>query len=270
VAFDVNFDSKLARLDPGRSINRGQDNGLRGGKLITSVLGFPSPLYLWVYNDAMQPVNFPSNSYNQIGASGECPHCSVNSLFDPMASHVAGTRVVSAAQCVTCKNFVLVIGYRGGGNSPSSAVTVYPLGKPDDTVASEVQQAAKDVAEDFAEALRCHWIKSYRASVVTCRRAIQSSAIAFQANGGRLIDQIDDLFKSGKITEALKDFAHEVRLTGNDGAHPDRDGLTEVKERDSADIIEFTREYLHHVYVMPAKLKARKTPASTATPPIVP
>jgi len=47
-------------------------------------------------------------------------------------------------------------------------------------------------------------------------------------------------------------------LTGNDGAHPDKDGLSDVKEKDSTDIIEFTREYLHHVYVMPAKLKARK------------
>jgi hypothetical protein len=95
---------------------------------------------------------------------------------------------------------------------------------------------------------------------------IQSSAIALKAAGGRLIDQIDDLFEVGKITESLKDFAHEVRLTGNDGAHPDKDGLVNVTEADSSAIIEFTREYLHHVYVMPAKLKARKTPpAAPAT-----
>ena len=114
----------------------------------------------------MQPVNFPNSSYNQIGASGECPHCSVNSLFDPVASHVAGNQVVSAAQCITCKKFVLVVGHRGGGNSPSGAVTVYPLGKPNDTVAPEVIPAAKGVAEDFAEALRCQWIRAFKGCVV--------------------------------------------------------------------------------------------------------
>jgi len=142
--------------------------------------------------------------------------------------------------------------------------SVFPLGSPNDAVD---QNIPSEIAEDFREALRCEWIRAYKASVVMCRRAIQSSAIALKAKGSKLIDQIDDLFKAGKITEPLKDFAHEVRLTGNDGAHPDKDGLADVTQQDSADTIEFTREYLHHVYVMPAKLKARKSPAAETTPP---
>jgi hypothetical protein len=228
-----------------------------------------APFYLWRYNAAMEIVNFPHAQFNQVGANGECPHCApVRSYFHPVATYTepprTGTlhKIVTAAQCQSCKGFVLIVGYRQSGahNHPFQLENVFPLGKPNDFVAAEVQKEANDVAEDFKEALRCHWVKSYRASVVMCRRAIQSSAIALNANGGRLIDQIDDLFKSGKITEPLKDFAHEVRLTGNDGAHPDKDGLADVTQQDSADIIEFTREYLHHVYVMPAKLKARKTP----------
>jgi Ribonuclease G/E len=80
----------------------------------------------------------------------------------------------------------------------------------------------------------------------------------------RLTDQIDELATQGKITEPLKEFAHEIRVTRNMGAHPDKDGLEEVTEQDAKDIVEFTREFLHHVYVMPAKLKARKTPAPAA------
>jgi hypothetical protein len=224
-----------------------------------------APCFLWAYNCPMKIVNFPPQ-HQQVGANGECPHCSVFSYFRPTAScfehRPNGLQfVISAAQCESCKEFVMVIGERNlnqGGQPPCFLRSVYPLGKPNDTVPPEVVQEAKEVAEDFKEALRCHWIKSYRASVVMCRRAIQSSAIALKAAGGRLIDQIDDLFKTGKITEGLKDFAHEIRLTGNDGAHPDKDGLADVKEGDSSAIIEFTREYLHHVYVMPAKLKARK------------
>jgi hypothetical protein len=218
------------------------------------------PFYVWRYNGAVQPVNFPHQSNNQIGASGECPHCTVISLFHPVASYAHGFTLVSAAQCEACKLFVLVIGHRTGQNAPANTITVYPLGKPNDAIAPEVEKDAPEVAKDFKEALRCHWVKSFRASVVMCRRAIQSSAISLKASGGNLISQIDDLFKTGKITESLKDFAHEIRLTGNDGAHPDKDGLVDVTEKDSADIIEFTKDYLLHVYVMPAKLKARKTP----------
>jgi len=98
-----------------------------------------------------------------------------------------------------------------------------------------------------------------------CRRAVQSSALHLGAKGGKLIDQIDDLSKTGIITTPLKDFAHEIRLTGNDGAHPEKDGLENVTEKDGEAIIEFTGEYLHHVYVMPAKLAARRTPPAATS-----
>ena len=218
----------------------------------------------------MEIVNFPAQTYNQIGASGECPHCATKSYFRPVSSAYMDQkngvhRVANVGQCENCKQFVLIEGIRSTIQSAAQLVGVYPMGKPNDSIAAEVQENAAEVAADFSEALRCHWIKAYRASVVMCRRAIQSSAIALQAKGGRLIDQIDDLFESGKITESLKDFAHEVRLTGNDGAHPDKDGLKDVKEQDALDIIEFTREYLHHLYVMPAKLKLRKARADATT-----
>lgn len=225
------------------------------------------PFYVWRYNAPMEPVNFPEQSNNVIGARGICPHCEAMSYFRPMATFSHGAQLVSAAQCEACKSWILVISHRGGQNQPSGAITVYPLGKPRDTVASEVQEAAKGVAEDFAEALRCHWIKAYKACVVMCARAIQGSALALGAKKKRLTDQIDELFSQGKITEALKEFAHEIRVTRNIGAHPDKDGLEDVTEQDANDIVEFTREFLHHIYVMPAKLKARKPPAPAAGAP---
>jgi hypothetical protein len=209
----------------------------------------------------MNIVNFPDAQFNQIGASGQCPHCAVTSLFKPVASYVqrtpqsASLTVVSATQCESCKQFALVIGQTDGQNHPSRLIAFYPLGKPRDAVDLNVP---KPIANDFAEALRCQWIQAHRACVVMCRRAVQSSALQLGAKGGKLIDQIDDLSKTGIITTPLKEFAHEIRLTGNDGAHPDKDGLEDVTEKDGEAIIEFTREYLHHVYVMPAKLAARR------------
>ena len=76
--------------------------------------------------------------------------------------------------------------------------------------------------------------------------------------------QIDEMASKGLITQPLKQWAHEVRLGGNDGAHPDKDGLKDVSEQDADEIIQFTREFLHHIYVMPAALAARQASRSAA------
>jgi hypothetical protein len=214
---------------------------------------------------SMEIVNYPERNYDQVGASGNCPHCAAKSYLRPVASYGEGAKLVSIARCESCKLFILIVGRK---NNPTQSavveINVYPLGKPDETVDKSVPES---VADDFKEALRCYFIKAYKATAVMCRRAIQTSALELTASGNRLIDQIDNLAEKGKITEPLKDFAHEVRLTGNDGAHPDKDGLSNITEKDAKDIVEFTQEYLHHVYVMPAKLKARRSsdqpPSST-------
>jgi hypothetical protein len=213
---------------------------------------------LRAYNGQMEIVNFPPK-YESVGARGECPHCKSSSLFYPMCSSIDddhhGDRImVSATKCMGCKQYLLVVGVRLGGLD-YKLVEVYPLGTPNDKVAAEVPT---EIREDLSEAKRCEWIKAYKGCVVLCRRAIQSSVIALGAKGGRLVDQIDNLGSTGKITEALKEFAHEVRLIGNDGAHPDKDGLNDVTPEDAADMLEFARQYMDHVYVMPAMLKARR------------
>jgi hypothetical protein len=277
------FGIKDLAVDFPRSLrNKGFVNGIItftnqvGGHDLIDLLLSLAPFYIWRYNGAVEIVNFSQQAGLpqpvQVGARGECPHCAPTiSYFRPVGSYQTQLQngllgIVSPAQCESCKGFVLVIGQKTQHQPDYTLVAVYPLGKPNDAVVPEVQQTAKGVAEDFAEALRCQWIKAYKACVVMCARSIQGSALALGATKKRLTDQIDELFSQGKITEALKDFAHEVRVTRNVGAHPDKDGLEDVTEQDASDIVEFTREYLHHVYVMPAKLKARKTPPAAGTP----
>ena len=129
----------------------------------------------------------------------------------------------------------------------------------DDSVADAVPE---EIANDFREALRCFHVKSYRATVTMCRRAIQASCKELKAVKEKLIDQINDLAKTGKITEPLKEMARQIRKIGNDGAHPNDDLLKDVTEQDAAEIIGFVRKYFDHVYVIPKNveaMKARKT-----------
>jgi hypothetical protein len=56
--------------------------------------------------------------------------------------------------------------------------------------------------------------------------------------------------------------AHKIRLGGNIGAHPPKDPNDTSKivmsPQYSDAIIEFTKDYLHHVYVTPARLAKLK------------
>ena len=75
----------------------------------------------------------------------------------------------------------------------------------------------------------------------------------------KLIDQIDWLATHSHITEQMKDIAHQIRLGGNLGAHPDRDGLRDVGEGEARAILTFLRDFFRYVYEIPASL-ARLAP----------
>jgi len=217
---------------------------------------------LWpCYNAEVRIINFPPQ-YNQIGASGACPHCSAVSLFVPVGNPYASgegaiQEICNAAQCQACKKFALVVGRRDrmSGDPNYRLVDFYPAGSPNDAVDPNVPSVT---AEDLREALRCRWVSAYKATVVMCRRAIQTSCVDKKMADVKLQLQIDEMASKGLITEPLKHWAHEVRLGGNEGAHPDKDGLKDVTEQDADEIIQFTREFLHHIYVMPAALASRQ------------
>ncbi len=217
---------------------------------------------LWsCYNPDVNIVNYQPQ-YGQIGANGTCPHCRSKSLFMPVgAPHISNIgnvqRICNAAECQGCKKFVLVVGerYQHAGEREYRLVSFFPTGTPDDAVDANIPVS---IGADLSEALRCRWIKAYRAAVVMCRRAIQAACIDKGMADKKLESQIDEMAAKGLITEPLKHWAHEVRLGGNDGAHPDKDGLKDVAEQDADELIQFAREFLHHVYVMPAALASRQ------------
>jgi Domain of unknown function (DUF4145) len=244
--------------------------------LIGLLLQSTRELWRWYTPQLMEIVNFQQENFGHIGARGICPHCAFRSYFRPVtgAHREPDARqeqrhwICNGAQCESCKGFVLVVGDKFGAHHQAWRFqAVYPLGKPNDSVAPEVPQL---IADDFREGLRCEWVEAYKAAVTMCRRALQASCVELKAKDAKLRDQIDELASKGVITQSLKDMAHEVRLTGNDGAHPGKDGLNDVTPQDARDMIEFTREFFHHVFVVPAKLKARQVPPPAAAAPTSP
>lgn len=207
----------------------------------------------------------------QFSFSGICPHCNRESVFIVVAgTHAEAaerqrtSRFVAAMQCQGCRKFILGIAFRAQGGDPFSYEAHYPIGKPNNEVAQEIPG---NIAEDFKEALRCRWVDAYNATVEMCRRAVQATCIQLGAPASQLVKQIDWLAANGIITTPLKEMAHRIRLGGNLGAHPpedpdDPDEITIGPVYADA-VLEFTRDFFQHVYVMPARLRTftfRKTP----------
>jgi hypothetical protein len=117
------------------------------------------------------------------------------------------------------------------------------------------------IAADASEAFRCYEVEAWRASAAMARRALQAAAYEKGAPDGRLIDQIDWLADNGHITEQMKDVAHRIRLGGNLGAHPDRDGLAIIGRDDVEAILAFLRDFFRYVYEIPASLDASRAAA---------
>lgn len=206
--------------------------------------------------------------------SGTCPHCDKRSVFMPIGGNSVDVtegphiqRLTCMLRCQGCLNYILGTAFKSGQEIRYGYH--FPIGKPDQNTAPEIPDA---IANDFKEALRCRYVNAYNATVEMCRRAVQAACIEIGAPSDRkLVNQIDWLAQQGIITTPLKEMAHRVRLGGNLGAHPpedpdDPESIT-IGDVYADAVIEFTREFFQHVYVMPARLRnftfKKSTPATT-------
>jgi hypothetical protein len=213
---------------------------------------------------------YPLRDPGTFGVRGECPHaiCKRDSVFlstcvYPLPQAGLMMPFMAIMQCQGCLNFILARVERNTQHGNFVYIKHWPMGEPsDDEVSGTIPE---EVSSEFKEALRCQWIKGYRATVLMCRRALQVSCDKEEAVGNDLFTQIDDLAKKQKITEPLKKMAHRIRLLGKRGAHGDFSDIdATIKPVDAEEAVTFMRHYLEHVYVLPAKLEPAKEPEAKA------
>lgn len=137
---------------------------------------------------------------------------------------------------------------------------VYPLPQPSPTS----ENILKPMRSSLVEAKKCFSAGAYQGCAAMARRALQEACIEQGATGDRLVVQIDWLAANGVITTRIKDWAHSVREVGNDAAHPNQ---LIVGEEEAADILELTEEFLHDLYVAPAKAARQREKHRTGSQP---
>jgi hypothetical protein len=75
-----------------------------------------------------------------------------------------------------------------------------------------------------------------------------------QASGGSLMKEIDDLASKGLIPPVVKEWAHELRVLGNEAAHP-MPGAKGISEKDAKQMVRFLRVLLTLLQDLPADIK---------------
>ena len=88
------------------------------------------------------------------------------------------------------------------------------------------------------------------------RRTLEAIAAEQGETKGTLAQQLSNMSSKGSLHPTLADWAKEVRLVGNAGAH--FDPINSVSVDDARQLIDFIRELSKFIYVLPSELNDRR------------
>jgi Domain of unknown function (DUF4145) len=160
--------------------------------------------------------------------------------------------VAAVYQCPGCKSATLFEfqSFSVYGDPHVSLPRAFPAATaiPWDDLPDELRQ-------DHAEANSCHLAGQYRAATLVARGVLQKAVRMLTDVRGSLKEELDSLVSEGVITKQLRLSADEVRLTGNDAAHPEE--LQVVTESEATDSLAFLDDFLQTTIVLPRRQKDR-------------
>ena len=87
-----------------------------------------------------------------------------------------------------------------------------------------------------------------------CRRILDMATREKGETNGRLVTRIDALGAKQVLTPALVEWAHQIRIDGNEGEH----GNELTAPDDAQTILDFTEMFLMYVYTLPGMLAERR------------
>lgn len=158
----------------------------------------------------------------------------------------------SVALCGRCNGPFLVrealYGVPGEFETVTDETILYPV-----SAGANLEGLPDPIARSVAQAHRSYSTSSYDACAVMCRRALEALCRTLSANGRDLGRRLAALKANGRIDTRLLEWAHGVRLVGNEAAH---DVDTAVTAEDARDILEFTEALLMYVFTLDAKFRS--------------
>lgn len=193
--------------------------------------------------------------------SYRCPYCGVLATISP----IKWTLNDWICECDSCgRTFYAKVKYTGsilGGVKNELLFDIV------DTYPKYISKRHESIPEyiwiDYLEACKCYDVGAFKATVVMCRRMMQNVCLNRGANkkdseGKRisLRNQIKEAFPEKEYSLSRK-IAEEIKYLGDYGAHPQDDGIDNVKAEDSKEMLDFAYSILEIAYINPWKLEKR-------------
>ena len=125
---------------------------------------------------------------------------------------------------------------------------LYPSEKklPLDGVSNIIKSAYDQASRSFSASL-------FEPCVLMCRKCLEATCKILGAKGRDLKSKLQSLLDGGHIDSRLLNWAHEIRLIGNEAAHnPD----TKVTKREARDVLDFTEAILIYVFFLTSRFDA--------------
>jgi len=205
----------------------------------------------------------------------DCPHCGAEKVaMRPIGQAPVGPNKTTAAfSCNRC-NEVLCVSFmhppKGAGWITSTNTGDFDAvaRASNSTVICEYpEKEALEAPESISDAVRRAFVQGLDnarrghtdAAASMFRKAIDVATRELDPStaGKLLAARINLLASNGKLTEDLKDWAHLIRLDGNQGAHDDE----ELTHAEIDQLKDFTRLFLIYTFTLPAQVLARKLAA---------
>lgn len=195
----------------------------------------------------------------------QCPHCGakvhIEQLWNDYHQYRNGDiEFYVTFRCKPCKKLLLKT-FRFEQNQYSNESNLkiigwgekFPVSIDNELNNEEKEFIPKEVLSDYQEALKCKSIGANRASCSMFRRALQSSLVIIGAN--HKLDLVKQIESLETLPSDIKNWAHQIRIIGNWGTHPDKDNLKEVNEEDVVETHDFISKLLMYIFIMPEKVK---------------
>lgn len=205
-----------------------------------------------------------------------CPHCGakvhIEKLWSAHHSYDNGdVEFYVIFRCRPCKKLLLKT-YTFRQNRYTNATNLeasgwdekFPLTLDTELSTGDSKYIPEEIFADYKEALKCKSIGANRGSCAMFRRALQGSLVELGAKEGELIQQINSLTD---LPKDLKDWAHQIRIFGNWGAHPDKDKLKEVSAEEVNETYDFISKFLLYTFIMPRKVEESRKKREEKTKP---
>ena len=186
----------------------------------------------------------------------QCNNCRGRTQFNLRWSENEPAGMIFAAHlCQECGHYLFTrLSTNGSGGDP---LIFWPP-----TLDSAHRDIPAEVRGELDEAIAALNAGLSKLALIGARAALQAAMREQSAKGNDLKAEIADLVDRHVLMPALGDWANEVRLAGNLGAHP-RPGVG-VSDQEAREILALADSIFDYLYVVPAAVQRRKS--ATGTP----